>query len=114
MTISDPKFTATSREQVLRVAIPGDLTSTTVAEARVALLAAIERLEEQSSGPRVLHIELTGARMIDSVGLNTLVGVVKRMRAMEGEVVVEIAHPSVERILTFTRLTALIRLERRA
>lgn len=95
-----------------RVALPGDLTSTTVAEARPLLAQAVDRVEQQPAGARTLRIDMMGARMIDSVGLNTLVGVIKRVRGFGGEVTVVISHASVERILTFTRLNTLVRVLR--
>ena len=94
-----------------RVTLAGDLSSTTAEAARAALHAAVEA-DGGAGGARALRIELPTARLIDSVGLNVLVGIIKRVRASGGEVTIAVAHPSVERILTFTRLTTLIRLER--
>lgn len=92
----------------ISVVIPGDLTSTTAPEVRKSLGVAVAALEDRGGSERDLHLDLRAARIIDSVGLNLLVGAVKKVKAAGGSVTLAIAHASVERILTFTRLTALV------
>lgn len=86
------------------ITLPGDLTSSTVGDARVVLTAACERLEAPGSALRVLCIDLRRAQMVDSVGLNLLVGTIKRVRAIGGRTELLVRATNVERILMFTRL----------
>lgn len=96
-------------EAAVTVTIAGDLTSTSVGEAQVALSSGCDRIEAPGASHRVLRIDLRKARMVDSVGLNLLVGVIKRVRAVGGRTELLVAATNVERILTFTRLHQIAR-----
>lgn len=78
----------------------GDVVSTTIEDLR-------QRLDAVSSGAAAnqpLEIDLRATRLIDSVGLNLLVTVIKREQAGQRPVLIRVGHASVERILQFTRL----------
>lgn len=94
------------------VSLPGDLTSTNAVESKARLTAAAETLEQMTGPVREVRIELLRARMIDSVGLNLLVSVIKRVTAANGSVTLVVSATSVERILTFTRLNQIARVVR--
>src|SRR5690349_15768865 len=49
-------------------------------------------------------LDLTASRLIDSMGLNLLVSVIKLARNRSAKVVGRIASPNVQRALLFTRL----------
>lgn len=108
MTASIPSAPASSTTAYAgssaTITLPGDLTSSTVGDARVVLTAGCERLEAPGSTLRVLRIDLRRAQMVDSVGLNLLVGTIKRVRAIGGRTELLVRATNVERVLTFTRL----------
>ena len=84
--------------------ITGDLTSGTVVQAHRAFLQGVKASTEQQRVWHTLRVDLTHARMVDSVGLNFLVSIIKRMRAEERGVELVVSHPSVIRALSFSRL----------
>ncbi len=81
-------------------AVPGDLLSTNVDDFRREILPLCEKLCPGTH----LRIDLRAARLIDSVGLNQLVSVIKTAKARGAEVELHVGHPTVRRILTFTRI----------
>jgi anti-anti-sigma factor len=86
------------------VTVPGDLTSTSAAANKRAFVQALDGADTRQPGWRVLRVDLTAARMVDSVGLNLLVSIIKRVKASGRDVEAVIAHPSVDRAIAFTRL----------
>jgi anti-anti-sigma factor len=86
---------------VLRCATPGDLTSTTAPAFRQLIDQSIAA---RPTGWATLELDLGGARLVDSVGLNLLVGAVKLAQGRGAKVHIVTAHPMVRRILAFTRL----------
>jgi len=86
---------------VLTCTIAGDLTSTTAAEFRRLL---DKKFSESPAGWTTLMLDLSSCKILDSVGLNLLVGTVKRAKGLGARVKVVTSHPMVRRILIFTRL----------
>ncbi|MFA5266251.1 MAG: STAS domain-containing protein [Opitutaceae bacterium] len=84
--------------------VTGDLTSTTVPAFRNEVDQKLAQAEKEGPGLSLVEIDLKGARMVDSVGLNLLVSVIKQVKDRGGEVRLLIAHPNIQRILTFTRI----------
>ena len=82
------------------IAAPGDVLSTTVEALRAALPAVLSAL----SPGQVLELDLRATRLIDSVGLNLLVTIIKRAKAAGAHVRIRTTHPGVLRILQFSRL----------
>lgn len=78
----------------------GDLTSTNAEQFLAQVLSALDR----AGDAKCLELDLRAARIIDSVGLNLLVSLIKHMRARGGQVHVHVAHASVRRVLAFTRI----------
>ena len=93
--------TSSLNSAVLKCAVAGDLTSTTVAEFRQVL---DKTFSESPVGWNTLMLDLSSCKILDSVGLNLLVGTVKRAKGQGASVKVTTSHPMVRRILTFTRL----------
>ena len=93
--------TAPPIEEDLRFNWPDDVLSTTATNLRQrldALLCASDR------SIRVFHLDLRSARMVDSVGLNLLVWLIRSVRARGGKVTVTVGNANVLRIFRFTRL----------
>lgn len=88
----------------LSCATAGDLTSTTAAAFRTMIDQKIAAATRDHPGWNLLELDLRAARMIDSVGLNLLVSVIKGVKEKGGSVRILIAHPNIQRILAFTRI----------
>lgn len=82
----------------------GDLTSTTAAAYRSLIDQKMGSATADNPGWNHLELDLRAARMVDSVGLNLLVSVIKNMKERGGSVRILIAHPNIQRILAFTRI----------
>lgn len=83
--------------------VKGDILSTN-AEERVGALA--EEIAQRPVCSR-LTIDLRSARMIDSMGLNALLSVIKKARADGAEVTLEISSRSIERLFRLSHLDAI-------
>ncbi|MFO1487521.1 MAG: STAS domain-containing protein [Verrucomicrobiota bacterium] len=88
----------------LSIAIPGDILSTNADSLREDLFGVLESEPMQSAGWKTLELDLTQARMIDSVGLNLIVSVVRMVKARQGAVVANVRSSNIYRTFTFTRL----------
>jgi anti-sigma B factor antagonist len=86
------------------LALVGEVDVATAAQVRQAALKLI------SDGTRRLIIDLSGTEYLDSSGLGTLVGLLKRIREAGGEMPIAGAQPRVERVFEITGLTQVFRL----
>ncbi len=84
--------------------VPGDLTSTTAPAFRSEIDQKLAAAAKESPSLSLVEINLKNARMVDSVGLNLLVSIIKQVKDRGGSVKIVIAHPNIQRILTFTRI----------
>jgi len=89
---------------------PGDLTSTTVEPVRLAADKLLMPDSVLAQGWTILRLELTTAKMIDSVGLNLLVSILKRVQKRGASMQIVCPDPNVKRTLAFTRLDHHIKL----
>lgn len=89
-----------SASSALSCPVSGDLTSTTAAAYR----AIIDQKLGATSNWSLVELDLRAARMVDSVGLNLLVSVIKGVKEKGGTVRILISHPNIQRILAFTRI----------
>lgn len=93
----------TSNSGHIQSSIPGDLLSTNAAALR-SQLDAFLAVSQGGAGWAVLELDLRRAAMVDSVGLNFLVSLHKRLAVDGKRLRVLILSESVRRILRFTRL----------
>jgi len=88
----------------IRLRVEGDLVSTNAP----ALRGEIDRLFDPASDSppdrKVFKLDLAAARMVDSVGLNLVVSLLKRVQKRGGRLQVVYSDPNVLRIFNFTRL----------
>ncbi|MFL6129039.1 MAG: STAS domain-containing protein [Mycobacteriales bacterium] len=91
-----------------RVALVGRLDVRGAPAARDALHAA---LAGGGGGP--LLVDLSGVELLDATGLGVLVGVHRRARLQDRELVLCDARPRVARLLSMTRLDRVIAVQRR-
>ena len=80
------------------VRVQGEMDLSTVPQIRERVAELIEQ-----DGSRFV-VDLLGVTFIDSTGLGVLVGILKRIRAHDGELRLVIANPDVRRIFTITGL----------
>jgi anti-anti-sigma factor len=98
-----PAHTANRENGIWTIRVQGDLLSTNAKDIRASveeLLTAPERV----SGLKSLVLDLTGASMIDSVGLNLVVAILRATKQAGGTMSIRHNNPNVHRILLFTRL----------
>lgn len=80
------------------VAVAGEVDIFTAPELKRAIANVID------SGGRDLVIDLTETRFLDSTALGVLIGAVKRLRPLEGQVVIVNVEPSTAKTFEITGL----------
>jgi len=83
---------------------PGDLTSSTSKATREALEKVIQDTPNSRTPNTRLELDLTQARFVDSVGINLLVLMIRRMKETGGNVRIRISNANIKRVLTFMRV----------
>jgi anti-anti-sigma factor len=88
----------------LTVKVTGDLISTNAAAVRGQIDSLLASLGNDPPPASTLRLDLAGAKMIDSVGLNLVVSALKAMQKRGGKLEVAYADTNVFRTFAFTRL----------
>ncbi len=91
-------------EKSLQLTFSGDLLSTNTDQAKKEIMAIIESAAVKSSGWTTLKLDLTAAKMIDSVGLNLVVSLYKEAKKANAKTTAVISNPNIQRTFLFTRL----------
>lgn len=91
-------------DKTLALTIPGDILSTNADQLRKEINAIIESPSVKSSGWTTLKLDLTAAKMIDSVGLNLIVSLYKDAKKLNAKTIAIISNPNIQRTFLFTRL----------
>jgi ABC-type transporter Mla MlaB component len=89
---------------VLHLAIRRDVLSTGVRELFDKLHALQKDPQVQQSSWRMLELDLTGAKMIDSMGLNFVVHILKWAKERNAKAKIVIQDKNLDRLLRFTRM----------
>lgn len=87
-------------QQTLTLKVDRDLLSSNSDEASLAFEAALH----QSTPPEFFIIDLTACKMVDSVGLNLLFGVLHRSQELGAKPSIIIAKGPLERIFQVTQI----------
>lgn len=98
------KHTLDSHTKTLTLVVPGDIISTNAAALRNEIFGILESEIISRASWETLQLDLRAANMIDSMGLNLLVSIIKLARTRESKIVGLIANQNVQRALCFTRL----------
>ena len=100
-------------DKTLRIDIEGDLLSTNFDRVNGDIQAILNADDVKASAWSTLVLDLTTAKLIDSMGLNILVGLVKRVGAppRHGRLKTRIASQTIHRTLLFTRLEKYMEVE---
>lgn len=77
-----------------------DILSTNAEAIRVELQRVLSQVPDRAT----FDIDLRACRLVDSVGLNLIVSIIKQGRTRSVSIRLLVAHPNLHRILTFTRL----------
>ena len=85
----------------LTLCVKGDLLSTNAEERGSAIL---RMLSEEPDNWTELVLNLNSAKMVDSVGLNMLIALNRRLERRDKRLKLLISSPAVHRVVLFTRL----------
>jgi anti-anti-sigma factor len=86
----------------LALSIRENLLSTNAAGFRERITRELD--QAAAARPSLVEVDLCGAKIVDSVGLNLIVMVIKRVQAWEGKVRLLVDDANVGRTFRFTRL----------
>lgn len=95
--------------RTLLVKVRGDLLSTN-ADERACSIGDILRNEDKSRWDNFV-LDLRSANMVDSVGLNVIVGIIKEVRKVKAPITVSISSPAVNRLFLFSRLDTVVNID---
>lgn len=98
------KHTLDSHTKTLTLVVPNDIISTNAAALRTEIFTILESEAISRANWETLQLDLRAANMIDSMGLNLLVSIIKLARTRQSKIVGVIANQNVQRALCFTRL----------
>lgn len=88
----------------LLLTFPGDIVSTNAGALREQVFGILESETVQRTDWTTLDLDLRGAKMVDSMGLNLLVSIIKFARNRGSKVIGRVENTNVQRALCFTRL----------
>jgi anti-anti-sigma factor len=91
-------------ETTLKLVVPGDLVSTNAETLRAEASALFASPAAVSQTWTKLRLELANAKMVDSVGLNLIVSLLKLVQKRGAKMQITYSSPNILRTLTFTRL----------
>ncbi len=97
--------------QSLRLSFPGDVLSTNSDNLQREFLALLETTPVKTAGWTTLVIDLSAAKMVDSVGLNLIVGLYKEAKKRGAKTRAVVTSPNIQRTFAFTRLDTHIQIE---
>jgi anti-anti-sigma factor len=89
---------------ILGLTLPGDLLSTTVDTLRTEIRHQLAEPPPPADAPHTICLDLRASRLIDSAGVNLLVGMIRTCQAKALKLKVLVASRTVHRTLLFTRL----------
>lgn len=89
---------------ILHFDIPGDLKSTRVAEVFENFHEMRDSEDVRNTAWHSIELDLTGAKMIDSMGLNCLVHILKWAKERNATARILIGDGNLDRLLRFTRM----------
>lgn len=91
-------------QKMLTVQVPGDLVSTNTDALRTKLAGVLNAEPGKPVRWELLRLELPAAKMVDSMGLNLVVTILRAVQKAGGRMQVIYRNPNVLRTFQFTRL----------
>lgn len=98
------------RDGWIVLAVVGELDLATGPRVRQAVIRALTTPGRRDTPPR-LAIDLSGVDLIDSIGLGVLIGALRRVRAVDGELVLVVPEPRVRAAFVATDLDGVFTIE---
>lgn len=92
--------------QLLVLKVKGDILSTNAKERAEEIGNLIVKHKEVSA----VKLDINAAKMVDSVGLNMLLGIIKTVRENEAELVIHISSASINRVFLMSRFDKLAKI----
>jgi len=89
---------------IFTITLNCDLTSTTVEQLRPELHAQLGAPNTASAAWKLFRLDLAATKMVDSVGLNLIIGLLKSVQQRGAKMQILCANPNVHRTFLFTRL----------
>ncbi len=99
-----PDISLDLAQKQLRIAIPGDLISTSVRALHQEIDAALMVPAGAAAPWQTITLNLASAKMVDSMGLNLIVKILKTAQNAGARLQIIYQNPNVHRTLVFTRL----------
>jgi len=90
--------------KTLSITVPGDVLSTNADALREKIFGLLESPAVRLGAWDTLSLDLSAAKMVDSVGLNLLVALVRAVKSRQAKIRAIIKSPNIHRTLLFTRL----------
>lgn len=94
--------TLNASRATLDIKVKGDILSTN-AEAMAHAFGEALRAYERETWTRV-EVDLMSAKMVDSTGLNVLLGLIKAAKERQAQITLRISSPTVQRVFQFSRI----------
>lgn len=98
------------REETMTFRVPGDLVSTNADALRKEINGLLETGGDTQRKWHIFVLDLTAAKMVDSVGLNLVVSLLKRVLVRDAKLQVNYSSPNILRTFAFTRLDQHVKL----
>ncbi len=105
------RYSLDNENQTLRIEVDGDLLSTNFEKVNAQIHAALDDEQIRQSGWSLLLFDLSAARMIDSMGLNVIVGLIKKVQGRSAKIRTRITSQTIHRTFLFTRLEKYMEVE---
>ncbi|HWD21174.1 MAG TPA: STAS domain-containing protein [Verrucomicrobiae bacterium] len=97
-------WTIDREKMTVNFSLAGDLVSTTARDLLAEITALLEKPEAAAFGWTTFQLDLASAKMIDSVGLNLIALLLKRVQKRGARLRILYASRNVHRTFLFTRL----------
>lgn len=98
------KTTFDDSSKILTVQVPGDLISTSADGLRSSLGSLLAPTPTRTVPWEKLRLDLSAASMVDSVGLNLVVTILRAVQKLNARLQISYTSPNVLRTFKFTRL----------
>ena len=92
------------QQGIFTITLNCDLTSTTAEQLRPELHAQLGTPTNPSAPWKLFRLDLAATKIVDSVGLNLIIGLLKAVQQRGAKMQILCANPNVHRTFLFTRL----------
>ncbi|OIO59348.1 MAG: hypothetical protein COZ46_02620 [Verrucomicrobia bacterium CG_4_10_14_3_um_filter_43_23] len=90
--------------ETLTISIPGDISSTNASEVQASIIQIVETKNVWQNKWNHLKIDLTRAEIIDSLGINVLINVQRKVKNRPCDIEIVIASSTILQLLSYTRI----------